>query len=133
MRLLIFSLFMLTASYAVTRKSFRFKNGTGGLGKTKFLNIEGSIVYTSFSDPETSFVYFSGMVMDTITPIQLQTTTRYEMGESFDLEYDCKELQFGRRKQIMMGTLRLKGTWERAEFKGQCVTCLLYTSPSPRD
>jgi len=118
--LIVLLLLISTSCLAVTTRLFRVRNLTINTGDYKLSNVAGTLGH-QIDDSDISRILFVGMAMDTLTPTALLSDYRQsKVTDPFELEYGCRITFIGRDRTDMGGTMILRGTWDKAEFIGNC-------------
>ena len=108
-------------SLAITMRQFRAKDVIVNIGDYKYSTVAGTLIHQASDDSRSSRILFLGMIMDIFTPIAFVTDTKYSknIGE-FEMEYECGGVMIGRNESYLESTMILRGTWDKAEFIGNC-------------
>eukprot|EP00826_Nyctotherus_ovalis_P001185 TRINITY_DN10158_c0_g1_i2.p2 TRINITY_DN10158_c0_g1~~TRINITY_DN10158_c0_g1_i2.p2 ORF type:complete len:251 (-),score=38.90 TRINITY_DN10158_c0_g1_i2:74-826(-) len=101
---------------------FRFKNGTAIIRGKEYSRVIGTLGYTVSSESKYSQIAYMAMAFETMTPIGF--FSKVKMGEfgDFNEELLCDFGRYEREEISLGGTVRIRGTWEKAELIGNCHT-----------
>jgi len=118
-----FTIFCLLVSFCLCfeRHVFRYKNGTFTKGNKSPIIISGSLYYEG-SSSEIEIV-FIGMDYSTMSPLLLYLKAKPTTTTGIEIKLDCFHAQEGLEEwELLSGTGVLTGSWDKAEFKGECYT-----------
>jgi len=118
-----FIIFCLLISFCLCSEwhVFRYKNGTFTKGNKSPIIISGSFYYQKLS--YVTDALFLGMDYSTMTPIILFLAYAKTTTISIEIKLHCSDARHGREHyEDLSGTGVLTGSWDKAEFKGECYT-----------